>query len=64
MPYVAIHCPLTLKNKFIEGPVSKLHTKFSELYEHLPYESAGFFQSIELGVQRAWKEAGFHLKLS
>ena len=72
--YVAIHHSKALSlsifrqpstNIFINGTVSKkLHLKISALYEKLPYESAGFIQRMEFGMQRTWKEAGSHLKLA
>ena len=67
-PYVDIHCWKALSLRivlrplkiiFIRGPVRKLQIKNLSVFRTFPFESAGFFQSIEIGVQHTLKVLHF-----
>jgi hypothetical protein len=47
-----------------ERASEKIAHKNLSVYCTFPFESAGFFQSIEFSMQRTWKEASLHLKLA
>ena len=63
-PYVAIHCWKALslrivrrpsKFVFIQRASEKIANNNLGVYRTFPFESAGFFQSIEFGLQRPLK---------
>ena len=58
-----MECPPTIKNYLYLRASEKIAYKNLSVYCIFPFESAGFFQSIEFSVQRTWKEASLHLKL-